>query len=65
MKDLEDDAIRAQAVIVKAQELQKDENKAANNQNGEPEVGRQSNRTTRIQEGVRSIVLEWDFSIYS
>ncbi|KAL4217947.1 Leucine-rich repeat-containing protein [Mactra antiquata] len=39
MKDLEDDAIRAQAVIAKAQELQNDEakstNKAASNQNGE------------------------------
>ena len=39
MKELEDDAIRAQAVIAKAQEMQKDEkNKAASSQNGEPEV---------------------------
>jgi len=39
MKDLEDDAIRAQAVIAKAQEMQNDErNKAASSQNGEPEV---------------------------
>lgn len=41
MKDLEDDAIRAQAVIAKAQELQNDDSKstkAASNQNGETEV---------------------------
>ncbi|XP_053382330.1 protein scribble homolog isoform X4 [Mercenaria mercenaria] len=41
MKDLEDDAIRAQAVIAKAQELQNDDGKstkAASNQNGESEV---------------------------
>jgi hypothetical protein len=42
MKDLEDDAIRAQAVIAKAQELQNDDSKssskAATNQNGDSEV---------------------------
>lgn len=38
MKDLEDDAIRAQAVIAKAQELQND---AAANQNGEAHVSDQ------------------------
>ena len=47
MKDLEDDAIRAQAVIVKAQEMQNEETKqaadtdghTANTQNGDAEVG--------------------------
>ncbi|XP_060556221.1 protein scribble homolog [Ruditapes philippinarum] len=42
MKDLEDDAIRAQAVIAKAQELQNDDSKssskAATNQNGDSEA---------------------------
>lgn len=39
MKDLEDDAIRAQAVIAKAQELKNDDTRAASNQNGDSGVG--------------------------
>lgn len=41
MKDLEDDAIRAQAVIAKAQELQNDDSastRTPSNQNGETGV---------------------------
>ena len=40
MKELEDDAIRAQAVIVKAQEMQNEaaDSRTTNSQNGEPEV---------------------------
>ncbi|XP_052763197.1 protein scribble homolog isoform X7 [Mya arenaria] len=43
MKDLEDDAIRAQAVIAKAQELQNDSSKSTTNQNGESNA---SNKVT-------------------
>ena len=43
MKELEDDAIRAQAVIVKAQEMQNEaadtDSRTTNSQNGEAEVG--------------------------
>lgn len=42
MKDLEDDAIRAQAVIAKAQELQNDDgagSRTTSSQNGETGVG--------------------------
>jgi len=41
MKDLEDDAIRAQAVIAKAQELQNDESQHSTpSQNGQTNVSR-------------------------
>ena len=40
MKDLEDDAIRAQAVIAKSQELQNDDSRTPSSQNGETRVGR-------------------------